>query len=83
MSGPVRIRGYLNPRPLSLLSTLEERQREMRASMGFEIPEPVVYLPLPPPAVEDMWVWYCNAEGEDDEEEEEDDDDEIEEEDSK
>jgi hypothetical protein len=25
------------------LSTLEERQREMRTSMGFETPEPVVY----------------------------------------
>jgi hypothetical protein len=82
MSGPVWIQGYLNPQPLSLLSMFEERQREMHASMGFEISEPVVYLPLPPPAVEDMWAWYCNAEGEDGEEEE-DNDDEIEEEDSK
>jgi hypothetical protein len=57
------------------LSTLEERQCEMRASMGFETPEPIVYPPLPPPAVEDPWVWYHNADGED-----EDDNDEIEEE---
>jgi hypothetical protein len=57
------------------LSTLEERQREMRASMGFETPEPVVYPPLPPLAVEDPWEWYHNA-GEEDE----DDNDEIEEE---
>jgi hypothetical protein len=59
---------------------LEERQREMRTSMGFETPKPVVYPPLPPLAVEDPWVWYRNAGGEDGEEE--DDDDEIEEEDS-
>jgi hypothetical protein len=66
------------------LSTLEQRQREMRASMGFETPEPVVYPPLPPPAVEDLWAWYRNVGGEDGEEEEDgdDDDDEIEEEDS-
>jgi hypothetical protein len=38
------------------LSTLEERQREMRTSMGFETPEPIVYPPLPPPAVEDLWA---------------------------
>jgi hypothetical protein len=62
------------------LSTLEECQRDVRASMGFETPEPVVYPPLPPPAVEDPWAWYRNAGGEDGEEE--DDDDEIEEEDS-
>jgi hypothetical protein len=42
---------------------LEERQHEMRASMGFETPEPVVYPPLPPPAVEDPWAWYRNARG--------------------
>jgi hypothetical protein len=55
------------------LSTLEERQCEMHTSMGFETPEPVVYPPLPPPAVEDPWAWYRNAK-------EDDDDDEIEEE---
>jgi hypothetical protein len=55
------------------LSHLEERQRKMRTSMGFETPELVIYPPLPPPAVEDPWAWYGNAE-------EDDDDDEIEEE---
>jgi hypothetical protein len=44
-------------------------------------PEPVVYPPLPPPAVEDLWVWYHNTSGEDEEDGEGDDeDDEIEEE---
>jgi hypothetical protein len=32
---------------------LEEHQREMHVSMGFETPEPVVYPPLPPLDVED------------------------------
>jgi hypothetical protein len=59
------------------LSTLEERQCEMRASMGFETPEPIVYPPLPSPAVEDPWAWHRNAGRED---EDDDDDDEIEEE---
>jgi hypothetical protein len=40
------------------LSLLEERQREMHTCLGFETPEPVVYPPLPPPAVEDPWAWY-------------------------
>jgi hypothetical protein len=55
------------------LSTLEERQREMRTSMGFETPESVVYPPLPPPAMDDPWAWYRNDEedGNDDEIEEE------------
>jgi hypothetical protein len=57
------------------LSTLEEHQREMRASMDFETPEPVVYPPLPPLAVEDPWAWYRNAGGEDKDEDEDDDDD--------
>jgi hypothetical protein len=51
------------------LSTLEERQQEMHASMGFEILEPVIYPPLPPPAVEDSWAWYCNVGGEDEDDE--------------
>jgi hypothetical protein len=55
------------------LSTLEECQREMRASMGFETPEPVVYPPLPPPAVEDSWARYRNTGGEDEDEDEDDD----------
>jgi hypothetical protein len=59
------------------LSTIEERHREMHASMGFDTPELVVYPPLPPPAVKDSWVWYRNAGGED---EDEDEGDEIEEE---
>jgi hypothetical protein len=59
------------------LSTLEGRQHEMRASMGFETPEPIIFPPLPRPAVEDLWAWYHNAGGEDSEE----DDDGIEEED--
>jgi hypothetical protein len=59
------------------LSRLEERQHEISSSMGFEVPEPVVYPPLPPPTVEDPWAWYRNAEGND---EDDDDDDEIEEE---
>jgi hypothetical protein len=64
------------------LSTLEEHQREMHTPICFETPEPIIYPPLPPPAVEDLWAWYHNARGEDGEEEEGDDDDEIEEEDS-
>jgi hypothetical protein len=55
------------------LSTFEERQREVHASMGFETPEPVDYRSLPPPAVEDPWAWYRNTSDEDE------DDDEIEE----
>jgi hypothetical protein len=47
------------------LSTLEEHQREMHTSMGFETPKPVVYPPLPPPAVEDLWAWYHNTGRED------------------
>jgi hypothetical protein len=43
------------------LSTLEERQHEMRASMDFETLEHVIYPPLPPPVVEDPWVWYRKA----------------------
>jgi hypothetical protein len=55
------------------LSTLEERQREMCTSMGFETPESVVYPPLPPLAMDDPWAWYRNDEedGNDDEIEEE------------
>jgi hypothetical protein len=56
------------------LSRLEERQREISSSMGFEVPEPIVYHPLPPPVLEDPWAWYCNAEGND-----EDDDDDVDE----
>jgi hypothetical protein len=63
------------------LSTLEERQGKMRASMGFETLELVVYPPLPPQAVEDPWAWYRNTGGEDkDEDEGDDEDDEIKEE---
>jgi hypothetical protein len=58
------------------LSTIEERQHEMCTSMGFETTEPVVYPPLPPLVVEDLWAWFRNAEGNGDD----DDDDEIEEE---
>jgi hypothetical protein len=36
--------------------------------MGFETPEPIVYPPLPPPVVEDPWVWYRTAKGNDDDE---------------
>jgi hypothetical protein len=57
-------------------------EREMHTSMSFETPEPVIYPPLPPLAVEDLWAWYRNAGGKDGEEDEDDDDDEIEEEDS-
>jgi hypothetical protein len=53
------------------LSTLEERQHEVRTSMGFETPEPIVYQPLPPPAVEDPWAWYRNANGDDDDDDNE------------
>jgi hypothetical protein len=38
------------------LSHLEERQREMHTSMGFETPEQVVYPTLPPLVVEDPWL---------------------------
>jgi hypothetical protein len=41
----------------------------MHTSMGFETPEPTVYPPLPPPAVEDPWAWYHNADDNDDDEE--------------
>jgi hypothetical protein len=54
----------------------------MHTSICFETPEPIIYPPLPPLAVEDLWAWYHNVRGEDGEEEEDDDDDEIEEEDS-
>jgi hypothetical protein len=50
----------------------------MRTSMGLETPEPIVYPPLPPPAVEDPWAWYRNAD--DDGEDEDEADDEIQEE---
>jgi hypothetical protein len=36
------------------LSMLEEHQRKMCVSMGFETLEPVIYPPLPPPAMEDL-----------------------------
>jgi hypothetical protein len=61
---------------------LEERQCEMHTPMGFETPEPIVYPPLPPPVVKDLWAWYRNAGGEDGEEQD-DDDNEIEGDDSK
>jgi hypothetical protein len=48
--------------------------------MGFATPEPIVYPPLPPPAVEDPWAWYCNADDDGEDDDEDDDDDEIEEE---
>jgi hypothetical protein len=51
------------------LSLLEESQREMRTSVGFETPKPVVYPPLPPPVVEDPWAWYRNTEVDDDDDE--------------
>jgi hypothetical protein len=47
------------------ISTLEERQREVHTSMGFETTKPVVYPPLPPPAVEDPWARYRNTDGDD------------------
>jgi hypothetical protein len=59
-------------------STLEERQREMCSSMGFVTPEPIIYPPLPPLAMEDPWAWYRNAEGND--EDDDNDDEEIDEE---
>jgi hypothetical protein len=37
--------------------------------MVLETPEPVVYPPLPPLAVEDPWAWYSNTEGGDDDDE--------------
>jgi hypothetical protein len=58
------------------LSHLEERRCEMHTSMGFETPKPIVYPHLPPPAIEDPWAWYHNA----DDNGEDDDDDEIKEE---
>jgi hypothetical protein len=61
------------------LSTLEECQCEMRTSMCFETPKPIVYPHVPSPVVEDPWAWYHNAGGED-EDEDDDDDSEIEEE---
>jgi hypothetical protein len=58
-----------------MLSTLEERQCEMSASMGFETLEPVIYPPLPPLAVEHSLAWYHSAGGEDEDEDKDDDDD--------
>jgi hypothetical protein len=52
-------------------SHLEEHQREMCTSMGFETPEPIVYPPLPPPALEDPWAWYHNAKGNDEDDNDE------------
>jgi hypothetical protein len=54
----------------------------MHASVGFETSEPIVYPPLAPQVVEDLWAWYHNtgAEDEDEDEDDDDDDDEIEEE---
>jgi hypothetical protein len=60
-----------------MLSTLEERQCEMSASMGFETLEPIIYPPLPPLAVEHSLAWYHSA-GEEDEDEDKDDDDDVE-----
>jgi hypothetical protein len=34
--------------------------------MGFETLKPIVYPPLPPPAVKDSWAWYHNINGDDD-----------------
>jgi hypothetical protein len=34
--------------------------------MGLETPKPVIYPPLPPPAVKDPWAWYCNIDEDDD-----------------
>jgi hypothetical protein len=50
------------------LSCLEECQREISTSIGFEVPEPIIYPPLPPLAVKDPWAWYHNTDdnGEDD-----------------
>jgi hypothetical protein len=52
------------------LTHLEERQHEMHTSMGLETFEPVVYPPLPPPAMEDLWAWYNTADGDDDDNDE-------------
>jgi hypothetical protein len=38
----------------------------MHTSMVLETPETAVYPPLPPPAMEDLWAWYSNTEGDDD-----------------
>jgi hypothetical protein len=43
----------------------------MHTSMDFETPEPVVYPPLPPLAVENLWALYRNVEGNNDDEIEE------------
>jgi hypothetical protein len=59
-----------------MLSHLEERQHKINSSLGFAAPEPIVYPPLPPHAVEDPWAWYRNT----DDDGEDDDDYEIEEE---
>jgi hypothetical protein len=48
------------------LFTLEEHERKMRTSMGFETPDPIAYPPILPPAVEDPWGWYNNKEGNED-----------------
>jgi hypothetical protein len=60
-------------------------QQEGKTSRGFETPppppEPIVYPPLPPLAMEDPWARYRNANDNDEEDDDEEDvDDEIQEE---
>jgi hypothetical protein len=58
------------------LSHLEERQHEISSSVGFAVPEPIIY-PHPPPVVEDPWAWYRNADNDGENGDEDDDEYEI------
>jgi hypothetical protein len=48
-----------------LHAMVQTSQSSSSSSMGLENPKSVIYPPLPPPAVEDPWAWYRNANDDD------------------